>query len=141
MKEVLPSTGLPLELDGRSLRSARAAAEDALARVQLDGPFDRFPDDLSGGEQQRVAIARGLVGERSLILADEPTGALDSVTADVVVELLAGLVEEGRCAVLLVTHEPRVASWADRIVRMADGEVVDETRPAMVGDELERVVR
>jgi putative ABC transport system ATP-binding protein len=129
---------LPLELDGLSAREARQQAKEALTRVEVDGPLDRYPDDLSGGQQQRVAIARAIVGERSLILADEPTGALDSVTADLVVELLAQLAAERRCAVALVTHEARFASWADRIIRLRDGRMIDETRPAQVADEIER---
>jgi putative ABC transport system ATP-binding protein len=128
---------LPLELDGVTSRTARDRATDALARVELAGPLDRYPDDLSGGEQQRVAIARAVVGERKLMLADEPTGALDSITGDKVVELLASLVSSTGCALVLVTHEPRYASWADRIVRLRDGVIVDETTPSAVGDEIE----
>jgi putative ABC transport system ATP-binding protein len=128
---------LPLELDGVATRSARERASEALARVELGGPLDRFPDDLSGGEQQRVAIARAIVGERKLMLADEPTGALDSVTGDKVIELLASLVPSTGCALVLVTHEPRYASWADRIVRVRDGAIVDETRPSTIADEIE----
>jgi putative ABC transport system ATP-binding protein len=117
---------LPLELDGMPTREAREQASDALRAVDLDGPLDRFPDDLSGGQQQRVAIARAIVGDRVLLLADEPTGALDSVTADLVIELLASLVSERRCALVLVTHEPRFASWADRLVRVRDGLLKEE---------------
>lgn len=127
---------LPLELDGVSPRQARKDATDALRSVAIEGPLDRYPDDLSGGQQQRVAIARAIVGERSLLLADEPTGSLDSVTADMVIELLANLVSERRCALALVTHEPRFASWADRIVRVRDGLLTEETRPALLGDEI-----
>jgi putative ABC transport system ATP-binding protein len=123
------NVSLPLELDGAKVRVARTEAEEALRSVGIEGPLDRFPDDLSGGQQQRVAIARALVGERSLLLCDEPTGALDSLTADSIIELLASVAADRRCAVVLVTHEPRFASWADRIVRMRDGEVVSETRP------------
>ena len=129
---------LPLELDSVTTREARARAADALARVELAGPVDRYPDDLSGGEQQRVAIARAIVSDRALLLADEPTGALDSVTADLVIELFASLVSETNCALVLVTHEPRFASWADRIVRLRDGVVVDETRPSAIADEVMR---
>lgn len=128
---------LPLELDGTTTRAARIQAEDALRRVGLEGPVDRYPDDLSGGQQQRVAIARGVVGERKLLLADEPTGALDSVTADRVVELLASLVHERTCGLVLVTHEARFASWADRILRLRDGDLVDETRPSSIADEFQ----
>lgn len=105
---------LPLELDGVSPRRARQEATEALRQVAVDGPLDRYPDDLSGGQQQRVAIARAIVGDRQLLLTDEPTGSLDSVTADMVIELLATIVAERNCALVLVTHEPRFASWADR---------------------------
>jgi len=127
---------LPLELDGVSPRRARHEATDALRLVSVDGPLDRYPDDLSGGQQQRVAIARAIVGDRKLLLTDEPTGSLDSVTADMVIELLATIVAERNCALVLVTHEPRFASWADRIVRVRDGLLTEETRPADIGDEI-----
>jgi putative ABC transport system ATP-binding protein len=117
---------LPLEFDGRPGREARRLAEAALDRVGLSRPFDRFPDELSGGEQQRVAVARAVTGDRRLVLADEPTGALDTVTGDLVIELLAGQAAAGT-AVVLVTHEPRFASWADRVVFLRDGRVVDES--------------
>jgi putative ABC transport system ATP-binding protein len=119
---------LPLELDGVTARQARAEATDALRRVAIEGPLDRYPDDLSGGQQQRVAIARAIVGDRVLLLADEPTGALDTVTGDMVVELLATLVAERQCALVLVTHEARFASWADRIVRVRDGLLHEDER-------------
>jgi putative ABC transport system ATP-binding protein len=121
---------LPLELDGVGGRSARRAAADALASVGLDPDLDRYPDDLSGGEQQRVAIARAVVRPRRLLLADEPTGALDSLTGDSVIELLASLPVTTGAAVLLVTHEPRYAAWADRVVFLRDGVVVDESVPS-----------
>jgi putative ABC transport system ATP-binding protein len=132
---------LPLELDGISPRRARKEATEALRRVAVDGPLDRYPDDLSGGQQQRVAIARAIVGDRKLVLADEPTGSLDSVTADLVIELLADLVTDRGCSVVLVTHEPRFASWADRIVRVRDGLLTEETRPADLADEIETAQR
>lgn len=135
------NVALPLELDGMGHRRARREAMEALGRVAVDGPLDRYPDDLSGGQQQRVAIARAIVGDRRLLLADEPTGALDSVTADAVIELLATLVQERHCALVLVTHEPRFASWADRIVRVRDGRLTEETRPSGIGDEIEAATR
>lgn len=122
----------PWELDGSSTRSARRAAQDALEAVGLERHLDRFPDDLSGGEQQRVAIARAVVRPRSLILADEPTGALDSLTGDTIVDLLASLPTTTGAAVVMVTHEPRYAAWADRVVFLRDGLVVDEARGAPV---------
>ena len=121
------NAALPLELDGRGVRAARAAAEVALAAVGIDDLADRFPDDLSGGQQQRVAIARALVGDRRLVLADEPTGALDTATGDGVLRLLRERCDSG-AGVLLVTHEARHAAWADRVVFLRDGRVVDETR-------------
>jgi putative ABC transport system ATP-binding protein len=123
----LENVMLPLELDGVPTRSARAEARGALAAMGLDGSLDRYPDDFSGGQQQRIAIARAVVGERRLVLADEPTGALDSVTGDAVIELLASLPHERGTAVVLVTHEPRYAAWADRVVSMRDGQIVGES--------------
>ena len=125
----LENVMLPLELDGASPRRARVAALEALAAVGLrvGHGLDRYPDDFSGGQQQRVAIARAIVGQRRLLLADEPTGALDTLTADAVVELLASLPAERGVAVVLVTHEPRFASWADRVVSLRDGRIVDES--------------
>lgn len=118
---------LPLELDGLGGREARARALDALNSVGLDHHLDRYPDDFSGGQQQRIAIARGIVGTRRLLLADEPTGSLDTRTGDGVIELLANLPAQRGAAVVLVTHEPRYAAWADRVVSMRDGRVVDVT--------------
>ena len=119
---------LPLELDGIARSEARTQAEAALAGAGLVGPWDRYPDDFSGGQQQRIAIARAVVGSRRLLLADEPTGSLDTTNAELVIELLASLCAERGTAVVLVTHEPRFASWADRVVFLRDGRVVDETR-------------
>ncbi len=118
---------LPLELDGFRSRVARRAGRDALDSVGLPDKLDAYPDDLSGGQQQRVAIARAVVGGRRLILADEPTGALDSVTGELVLKMLRGRVDAG-AAGILVTHEARHAAFADRIVFLRDGRIVDETR-------------
>jgi putative ABC transport system ATP-binding protein len=114
---------LPLELDGVGRRAAREQATDALHAVGLTQSLERYPDDFSGGQQQRIAIARAIVGTRRLILADEPTGALDTATGDAVIELLANLPADRDTAVVLVTHEPRYAAWADRIVSMRDGRI------------------
>ncbi|MFC0508574.1 ABC transporter ATP-binding protein [Micromonospora costi] len=122
------NVALPLELDGTGVRRARALALAALAEVGLPDLGDRFPDQLSGGQQQRVAIARALVGERRLVLADEPTGALDSQTGEAVLHLLRRRVDAG-AAGLLVTHEARHAGWADRVVFLRDGVLVDSTAP------------
>jgi putative ABC transport system ATP-binding protein len=118
------NVSLPLELDGRSGRNARAQAIQALEAVGIADLADRFPDDMSGGQQQRVAIARSVVGDRRLVLADEPTGALDSVTGDAVLQLLRQRCDAGAGCVL-VTHEARHAGWADRVIFLRDGLVVD----------------
>ena len=118
---------LPLELDGFRNGVARRAAEEALFSVGLADRIDAYPDDLSGGQQQRVAIARAVVGGRRLILADEPTGALDSVTGELVLRMLRERIDAG-AAGILVTHEARHAAFADRIVFLRDGRIVDETR-------------
>lgn len=123
------NVSLPLELDGRSPGKARAAAEAALESVGLRSLADRFPDDLSGGEQQRVAIARALVGGRRILLTDEPTGALDSITGESVMRLLRTHCNDGGTAIL-VTHDAAHAAWADRVVFLRDGRVVDEARSA-----------
>ena len=94
--------------------------------------IDRYPDSFSGGQQQRIAIARAVVGERKVVFADEPTGALDTLTSDQVVEVLAALARSG-VAVVMVTHEPRFASWADRVVFLRDGKLVDESVAATAG--------
>ena len=120
---------LPLELDGVATRTARASAVDALHAVGLHQQLDRYPDSFSGGQQQRIAIARCVVTERRLLLADEPTGSLDTLNSDEIIELLAALPERFGTAIVLVTHEPRFASWADRIVFLRDGRVVDESVP------------
>jgi putative ABC transport system ATP-binding protein len=122
------NVSLPLELNGVSAKKARPLAVEALAAVGLTQQLDRYPDHFSGGQQQRIAIARAVVGGRGVLLADEPTGALDSRTADEMVELLAGLPAASGATVVLVTHEPRFASWADRVVFLRDGAVVDQTR-------------
>ena len=116
------NVSLPLELDGMRIEDARGFAEVALDEVGLGGMGDRYPDQLSGGEQQRVAIARGLVGPRTLLLADEPTGALDEATGESILKLLRERCEMGASA-LMVTHEPAFAAWADRIVRIRDGHI------------------
>ncbi|MEN8649673.1 ABC transporter ATP-binding protein [Streptomyces sp. 21So2-11] len=120
------NVALPRELDGISARKARVSAVAALEEMGLSELADRFPDEMSGGQQQRVAIARALVGDRRLVLADEPTGALDSETGESVLALLRARCDAGAAGVL-VTHEPRFAAWADRVVFLRDGSVVDET--------------
>jgi putative ABC transport system ATP-binding protein len=107
-------------------KQARADARAALHEVGVDDLADRFPDELSGGQRQRVAIARALVGSRRLLLADEPTGALDSHAGEAVLRLIRARCDAGAAGVL-VTHEARHAAWADRIVFLRDGRVVDDT--------------
>jgi putative ABC transport system ATP-binding protein len=120
------NVALPRELDGVGPRQARAEARRALEEVGILDLADRFPDNMSGGQQQRVAIARAVVGERRLILADEPTGALDTETGEGILQLLRARCDAGAAGVL-VTHEARHAAWADRVVFLRDGVVVDET--------------
>lgn len=126
---------LPLELDGVSIRAARETAAASLADVGIADLADRFPDDMSGGQQQRVAIARAVVGERRLILADEPTGALDSQTGETILRLLKDRCEAG-AAGILVTHDARHAGWADRVIFLRDGAIVDASAPLTTPDAL-----
>ncbi len=131
------NVALPLELDGcAAATGARGAAERALGDVGIAELAGRYPDDMSGGQQQRVAIARAIVGERRLILADEPTGALDTETGEDILRLLRGRCDAGAAGVL-VTHEARHAAWADRVVFLRDGVLVDETGTDRVDDLLE----
>jgi putative ABC transport system ATP-binding protein len=123
------NVALPRELDGDSSRVARKLALIALEEVGIPELADRFPDDMSGGQQQRVAIARAIVGDRRLVLADEPTGALDTETGEQVLRLLRARCDAGAAGVL-VTHEARHAAWADRVVFLRDGLMIDETGPA-----------
>ncbi len=127
------NVAMPLELDGKSRGAARAAAMAALERLGLAALADRFPEELSGGERQRTAIARAVVGERRLLLADEPTGALDSANGEAVLRLLRQACRHGVAGVL-VTHDAKLAAWADRVVYLRDGRIVDES-PAMAGPE------
>jgi putative ABC transport system ATP-binding protein len=120
------NVSLPLELDGQGTRGARKAARVALEEVGIGDLGGRFPDEMSGGQQQRVAIARAIVGERRLILADEPTGALDSETGEDILRLIRARCDAGAAGVL-VTHEARHAAWADRVVFLRDGIIVDES--------------
>jgi putative ABC transport system ATP-binding protein len=129
------NVALPLELDGAGVRKARGLALAALSEVDLDGLGERFPDELSGGQQQRVAIARALIGERRLVLADEPTGALDSTTGEAVLRLIRSKVDDGAGGVL-VTHDARHAAWADRVIFLRDGVIVDTAGPIDQPEEL-----
>ena len=120
------NVALPLELDGVGSKAARYTALSALDELDVAERADRYPDELSGGERQRIAIARAIVGERGLLLADEPTGALDSVNGEAVMRLLRAATHRGVAGVV-VTHEAQLASWADRVVFLRDGRVVDQT--------------
>jgi len=129
----LENVSLPLELDGVSSKAARGTAVEAMEELDVTDRADHFPDELSGGERQRVAIARAIVGERGLLLADEPTGALDSVNGEAVMRLLRAATHRGVAGVV-VTHEAQLASWADRVVFIRDGQIVDQTT-ALAGPE------
>ena len=130
------NVALPRELDGERTRAARALALAALEEVGILDLADRLPDEMSGGQQQRVAIARAIVGERRLILADEPTGALDTDTGEEILRLLRNRCDAGAAGVL-VTHEARHAAWADRVVFIRDGLIVDESGADSVDELLE----
>ena len=123
------NVALPLELDGISARKAREAGLRALTGLGLADRASNYPDQLSGGERQRVAIARAVVGDRQLLLADEPSGALDSVNSDLVMRMIHTACQQGVAAVV-VTHDAQLASWADRVLFIRDGRIVDQTAPA-----------
>ena len=118
---------LPLELDGVGMKAARSTGMKALEELGVAERADRFPDELSGGERQRVAIARAVVGERQVLLADEPTGALDSVNGEAVMRMLVAACRRGAAGVV-VTHDTQMASCADRVVFLQDGQVIDQTK-------------
>jgi putative ABC transport system ATP-binding protein len=122
----IENVSLPLELDGIPARRARVSAAAALDELGLSERAGHFPDKLSGGERQRVAIARAVVGDRRLLLADEPSGALDSVTGESVMRLIRGLCKRGVAAVI-VTHDAQLAAWADRVLFLRDGLIADQT--------------
>jgi putative ABC transport system ATP-binding protein len=111
-------------------RKARIAALKALDGLGLSDRASRYPDQMSGGERQRVAIARAMVGDRRLLLADEPSGALDSVNGEAVMRLVHGACRNAGMTAVVVTHDAQLASWADRVVFLRDGRVIDQTAPA-----------
>jgi putative ABC transport system ATP-binding protein len=123
------NVALPLELDGISARQAREAGLRALDGLGLAGRASNYPDQLSGGERQRVAIARAVVGDRQLLLADEPSGALDSANGEAVMRMIHAACQRGVAAVV-VTHDAQLASWADRVVFIRDGRIIDQATPA-----------
>jgi len=122
------NVSLPLELDGVAARKAQAAALESLENFGLKDRASHYPDQMSGGERQRVAIARAVAGNRRLLLADEPSGALDSTNAETVMRLILAACHRGMAAVV-VTHDAQLASWADRVVFLRDGRVIDQTLP------------
>jgi putative ABC transport system ATP-binding protein len=124
------NVSLPLELDGTSARKARGAALAALDGLGLGDRAGHFPDQLSGGERQRVAIARAMAGERRIVLADEPSGALDSANSEAIMRLLHGACKEAGMTAIVVTHDAQLASWADRVIFIRDGRITDQTSPA-----------
>jgi len=124
------NVSLPLELDGLSGRKARVAALKVLDGLGLSERASYYPDQMSGGERQRVAIARAMVGERRLLLADEPSGALDSVNGEAVMRLVHDACKNAGMTAVVVTHDAQLASWADRVVFLRDGRVTDQTGPA-----------
>jgi putative ABC transport system ATP-binding protein len=137
------NVSLPLELDGWPGRKARAAGLAALEELGLAERARRYPDELSGGERQRVAIARAMVGDRRLLLADEPSGALDSGNAEAVMRLMheackgkTGGDASGGMAVVVVTHDAQLASWADRVVLLRDGRAIEQSAPLAGPDSL-----
>jgi ABC-type lipoprotein export system ATPase subunit len=123
---VFENVELPLLLAGKP--NARAAARERLTWVELDGLGDRYPHQLSGGQMQRVGIARALIQSPSILLADEPTGNLDTVTGNVILDLLKRLTRELNTATLLATHSAEAAALANSIVRLRDGKIIEVTQ-------------
>jgi putative ABC transport system ATP-binding protein len=123
------NVALPLELDGVGARQAREAGLRVLDGLGLADRASSYPDQLSGGERQRAAIARAVIGDRRLLLADEPSGALDSASAEAVMRMIHTACQRGVAAVV-VTHDPQLASWADRVVSVRDGRIAGQTVPA-----------
>ena len=121
----LENAALPLIINGAKLSEARAKATDLLALVGLSDRLTHRPDELSGGQQQRVAIARALINEAPLLLADEPTGNLDSHTGEEILQLLRSLVAERQRTIVMVTHDQNAAGYADQVIRLQDGRIVN----------------
>jgi putative ABC transport system ATP-binding protein len=122
----LENIELPLLLAGNA--HARATARERLAWVEMEGLGERYPHQLSGGEMQRVAIARAVVHSTSILLADEPTGNLDTLTGNSILELLRRLTREQKTATLMATHSPEAAALADTLVHLRDGKIEESTR-------------
>jgi putative ABC transport system ATP-binding protein len=130
----LDNVRLVLDVRGERSRRALERSAEALASVGLSHKLDAYPRELSGGEQQRVAIARAIVGRPAAILADEPTAALDSQNGNAIMSVLAQIAKAPERGVLVVTHDPRILPFADRIVRIEDGEIVGEERVPGTGE-------
>ena len=131
--DAVENAALPVTLDGVPLAQAKIKASEWLDKIGLGDRMSHRPDQLSGGEQQRVAVARALVAEPDLILADEPTGNLDTRSSDEIANLLRLVSKEYGRAVIMVTHDPRIAAYADRIIFLKDGSIVDQTILERVG--------
>ncbi len=129
------NAALPITLDGIKPAEAKAKATEWLTRFGLGDRLNNRPDQLSGGQQQRVAIARALVAEPTLILADEPTGNLDTRAGDEIASLLSKVSQEYNRTVVMVTHDARIAAYADRIIFLKDGKMIDETAFARTGND------
>lgn len=124
----LDNVALPALYAGLSEREARQKAQELLTLVSLEHRLDHFPYQLSGGQQQRVAIARSLINNPSIMLADEPTGNLDSATGKAIMELFRQLNKERHCTFVIVTHEPSIAAQADRVIELRDGLIIRDTK-------------
>jgi putative ABC transport system ATP-binding protein len=131
-KTALENVALPLYYKGLSRKERQKVALEYLEKVGLKDWADHLPSELSGGQKQRVAIARALVTKPKVVLADEPTGALDSTTTDSVMDLLKGINDEGM-TVFVITHEEEVAAQTKRIVRLKDGIIISDTADASIG--------
>ena len=126
---VYENVELPLTYRGMRAAQRKKCAQEALEKVGMSHRMKHYPSQLSGGQQQRVAVARALAGDPSILLADEPTGNLDSANGQAVMDLLTELHRQG-ATICMVTHDPRYETFADRSVHLFDGRVVDETKPA-----------
>ncbi|MBM4423855.1 MAG: ABC transporter ATP-binding protein [Chloroflexi bacterium] len=134
------NVGLPLLIDGQALDKHRERLERLLALVGLSDRAHHKPDQLSGGQQQRVAIARAFVNEPEIVLADEPTGNLDSKSGTAILELLRKTCDELGATIVMVTHDPRAASFADRVVFLKDGKIVRELKNGSTGHSVQPIM-
>ncbi len=126
----LENVCLPLVIDGKRLKDVRPRGEKLLSLVGLSDRQDHRPDELSGGQQQRVAVARALVNDAHLLLADEPTGNLDTKTGEEVLHLMRSLVTKNRRTIIMVTHDPKAAAYADRVITLRDGQIIEQVGTA-----------